>query len=127
MPEPRPEIGRGGNDGQRAGHPDQHVHQLMQAQPQPKLGEHQPREHDLRQRVRLADQQRLHAERPRQHPRQHHGADDEDVAAHHRDHQPRRQMAGKAQRDIDADEQRLVGDRVEIGAELAVPAKRLAR
>src|SRR5262245_11155462 len=31
-------------------------------------------------------------------------------------------MAGKAERDIDADEERLVGDRVEIGPKLAPPA-----
>ncbi len=34
-------------------------------------------------------------------------------------------MAGETQGDIDADEQRLVGDGIEIGAKLAVPAKAL--
>ena len=73
------------------------VHQLMQPEPEPELGQHEAREHDLRRSVlALLIEQRLHGERPRQHPRQHHGADDEDVAAHHCDHQPHRQMAGEA-------------------------------
>ena len=49
VPEPLPEIGRGGNDGQRARHPDQHVHQVMQPEPKPELGQHEPRQHDLRE------------------------------------------------------------------------------
>ena len=36
-------------------------------------------------------------------------------------------MVGKSERDIDRDQQRLVGDRVEIGAELGVPAIALGK
>jgi hypothetical protein len=36
-------------------------------------------------------------------------------------------MVGKAERQIDADEQDLVGDGVEIGAKLGVPAEALGK
>jgi hypothetical protein len=93
----------------------------LEAKAKSELGEHEPCEDDLRQGVRLADEERVHGKRARQHPRQHHRADDEDIPAHHRDHEPRRQLSRKPQSDVDADEQRLVGDGVEIGAKLGVP------
>ena len=98
--------------------------QLMQPEPKPELGEHETGEHDLREGVRLADQQRLHAtgrdrtQDSTKAPTMRMSRLTTAITSH-------RQMAGKAQSDIDADQQRLVGDRVEIGAELAVPAKAL--
>ena len=53
-----------------------------------------------------------------QHPGQHHPAHDEHVAACHQDDEPERHLAERAERQIDPDQQRLVGERVEIGAEL---------
>ena len=45
-------------------------------------------------------------------------ADDQHVAEHDEDHQPVGQAAGQAERHVHADQQRLVGDRVEQRAEL---------
>ena len=47
MPEPTPEIGRGGDDGERAGDGDEEQHELFEAEPKAKLGKHEAREHDL--------------------------------------------------------------------------------
>ena len=55
MPEPRPEIGGRGNDGERAGHPDEDVTDRLEPEPKPKLRQDEPGEHDLRERVGLAD------------------------------------------------------------------------
>ena len=58
-------------------------------------------------------------------PRQHDRGDDEDVARDDGDDEPGRQLTPDAQRDEDRDEQQLVGERIEIGAELRRPAEAL--
>ena len=63
--------------------------------------------------------QRPDRHRPADQPGQHEAADDHDVARNDEDDQRDRQRAGDAQRNIDRHDQRLVGERVEIGAELA--------
>ncbi len=58
-------------------------------------------------------------------PRQHKAGNDHDVARHHEDDQRDRQGAGDPERHIDRYDQRLVGQRIEIGAELARHVKAL--
>ncbi len=68
MPEPTPEIGRGGEDGERAGDGYEEQHELIEAEPKAKLCEHEAREHDLGESVQLAHEQRMDRQRTRQHP-----------------------------------------------------------
>ena len=56
---------------------------------------------------------------------EHRAADDQQVAEDDQDDQPVVDVPAQAERHIDADQQRLVGERVEIGAERR--ALRMAR
>ena len=93
------------------------MHRLEDAHPRA-VAEHESDEHDLRHRVHLRDPERLHRHRTAEHIGEQHTADDEEVAADDEHDQPGGQHALEAERDEDGDEQRLVGDRIEIGAEL---------
>ncbi len=75
------------------------------------------RQKDLRHGVYLTDHQRHDLDRVRQQPPQNHAEDDERVTRHHQDHQPFFDLAPVAQADEDADQQRLVGERIEITAQ----------
>src|SRR6185369_15770707 len=81
--------------------------------------QHQCCERHLRHGVELRHHQRFHRYRLVEQPRHDHGHDDHDVARHHEDDEPARNRAPDAERDEDRHQQRLVGERVEQGAQLA--------
>jgi hypothetical protein len=60
----------------------------------------------------------MHAHRLVHHPGEDHRPDDHHVAADHQDDQPVREHPLQSQGDIDADQQQLVGQGIEIGTEL---------
>ena len=82
-----------------------------------KRAKHDAGEDDLRHGIELGHQQRLDLERVTHQPGQHDPSDDQDIARHHQDHQPARDIPVDPKGQIDRDDQRLVGERVEIGTE----------
>ena len=78
---------------------------------------HRRREADLRRRIRFGDQQRPDVHRLVHQPGNHERADDHDIARDDEDREPRRNRAENRQRDVDRNEQRLVGQRIEISPE----------
>src|SRR4029079_976672 len=56
-----------------------------------------------------------------------HGRDDHDIAGHHEDDDPARDRAPDSERDIDRDQQRLVGERIEQGAQFALHVEALGQ
>ena len=66
-------------------------------------------------------------DRPVHHPRQDDRADDHEVARHHQDDDPERDHPGDAERHVDRHDQHLVGQRIEIGAELGLHAEALGQ
>ena len=76
---------------------------------------------------RVGFRHRMRADRHRlpHNPGQHEPRDDHDVAGHHQDDQRYGQRARDAQRDIDRDDQRLVGQRIDQSAKLARHMKAL--
>ena len=85
------------------------------------VGQHRSREHDLHGRIGLAHAERLDVEGLIEKPGEQHARNNQNVTADDGDHQPQRQLVAHAERNIDADDQELVGERVEIGAELGLP------
>ncbi len=73
---------------------------------------------DLRHRVHLGHPEGVYRHWVAKNIGKQHGADDEEIAADDEHDQPGRQFALESEGHEDGDEQRLVGDRVEIGAEL---------
>src|ERR1700688_952404 len=101
---------------------DQRHHQLRRhvgIKTKTPLGQYQNGEQDLRERIDFRDHQRPHRHRLADQPGQHEGADDHDVARDDEDDEEDRQRAGDAERNVDRYDQRLVGQGIEIGAELA--------
>ena len=115
---PSLEIGDQRKNGQSPRNPHQNQARRLQAQAEAVVGQHGCRKHELGGRIDLAHGQRLDAHRLIHQPRQQHRQQDQNVAADDRDHQPQRNLLAHAKRDVDADDQQLVGQRIEIGAEL---------
>ena len=74
---------------------------------------------DLRHRVEFGDQQRPYRHRPAHHPGEQESADDHDIARHDKNDEEDRQRAGDAERNVNRHDERLVGQRIEVFAELA--------
>lgn len=75
---------------------------------------------DLHGGVCLGDEEWLHLHRVTHDRRQYHRADDEPITRNHGHNQPQRQFSADAQHDEDGNQQKLVGDRVEIGTQPGV-------
>src|SRR5215470_2504251 len=90
-------------------------------------GQHEAGIEDLRDGVELGYWVRLHRQRIADEPRQHDPADDHDVARDNQDDQPTRDRLGGGKRDVDRHDQRLVRQRIEVGADLAGHAEALGQ
>ena len=86
--------------------------------PRPSSREHKGDQADLQRGIDLADHHRPRLEGLRQQLHDHGPAEDRQVPEHREDHEPRRQMAQPAERQEGRHQQRLVGQGIEIGAEL---------
>ena len=96
---------------------DQELIDAMAVEAETELGQDQRGERDLGGRIHLADEERLHLQALGQGLIENGAADDEHVAEDDQNHQPLRHFLDIAHADIDACQQRLVGERVEIGAQ----------
>jgi phosphoribosylformylglycinamidine cyclo-ligase len=123
MPEPVREIRSHGCDRQGGNDPDSNLHQLRFREVEGEREQDQGRERDLRRCVGLAQFQRVDLNWVGQNPGQYNAADDHDVAGHDENSDPARQHAADRKRNVNRHQQRLVGQRIKIGAKLCAHIK----
>ena len=89
------------------------------------LRENENRQRNLRDGVGFRHQKRAHRHGPADQPSQHEGADDHDVTRHHEDDQKYRQHADDSERNVNRNDQRLIGQGIEVSAKLALHVETL--
>ena len=127
MQKPSLEIGDQRNNGRDRRNPHQNEARRFQAQAEALVRQHGCRKHELGRRIDLAHSQRLDADRVVHQPRQKHRQQDQNVAADDRDDQPKGNLLAHAKSDVDADDEQLVGQRIEIGPKFRRPIEPLCQ